>query len=155
MNESSLLKQIIHERALNNTCWFVGSYYEGEYNKDYTEEFVCKGVWENFWVDKYLDIIKEIQPGQYIALKSTYTRKIDGKSTSVMAIKAVGVVTKNLGDGRHLELAWCKLPEKREWYHYTYLGTIWKVEPINWQKIALIRFTFNAEPQNMAKFHHK
>lgn len=54
--------------------------------------------------------MKSIQIGDRIAIKSSYTRKHDlpfdnqGQTVSVMAIKAIGTVKENLGDGRTLKV---------------------------------------------------
>jgi 5-methylcytosine-specific restriction protein B len=46
-----------------------------------------------------------------------------------MAIKATGVITENMGDGRRLRVNWQRMSPAREWYFYTYQPTIWKVTP--------------------------
>lgn len=88
--------------------WFVGSSYSG--NEDQTNRFIKKGIWQNGYQDKYLDLVRSIQPGDKIAIKSSYTRKRGhpfdnkGQAVSVMGIKAIGVVTRNQGDGRFLDV---------------------------------------------------
>ena len=60
---------------------------------DQTPRFLQEGIWENGYQDKYLDAVKSIQPGDRIAIKSSYTRKHElpfdnrGQTVSVMAIK--------------------------------------------------------------------
>ena len=91
-------------------CWFVGSIYDG--TDDQTSRFLQEGIWENGYQDKYLDVVRSIQVGDRIAIKSSYTRKHDlpfdnrGQIVSVMAIKAIGMVKENLGDGRTLKVDW-------------------------------------------------
>ena len=72
--------------------------------------------------DKYLDPVKSIQVGDRIAIKTNYTRKHDlpfdnrGRTVSVMAIKAIGTVRENPGDGRTLKVDWKPFDPPREWY---------------------------------------
>ena len=97
------------EGAGARACWFVGATYGG--TDDQTPRFLQEGIWENGYQDKYLDAVKSIQVGDRIAIKSSYTRKHDlpfdnrGQTVSVMAIKAIGTVKENLGDGRTLNLS--------------------------------------------------
>ncbi|MTI94360.1 MAG: AAA family ATPase [Firmicutes bacterium] len=137
-------------------AWFVGASYGG--TQDQTPRFLTQGIWENGYEDRYLDLVKSVRPGDRIAIKSTYTRKHDlpfdnrGHIVSVMAIKAIGTVTENPGDGRLLKVDWTPLAPYKEWYFYTYKRTIWRVVPDNWMAEALIRFTFENEPQDIARF---
>ena len=98
------------EGAGARACWFVGATYGR--TDDQTPRFLQEGIWENGYQDKYLDAVKSIQPGDRIAIKSSYTRKHDlpfdnrGQTVSVMAIKSIGTVSENLGDGRTLKVDW-------------------------------------------------
>ena len=139
-------------------CWFVGASYGSHEDPDQTPRFLAQGIWENGYEDRYLDRVKSIPAGARIAIKSVYTRKHDvpydnqGHYVSVMAIKAIGTVRENLGDGRTLRVDWQPLHPPREWYFYTNRGTVWKVSPGDWKSEALIRFTFGNEPQNIERF---
>ena len=68
-------------------------------------DFWMKGFGKITTKINILTLVKSIQPGDRIAIKSTYTRKHDlpfdsrGQTVSVMAIKAIGEVTENQGDG--------------------------------------------------------
>ena len=142
--------------------WFVGASYGG--NEDQTERFVRDGVWDAYVgsPSRYEALVKSMQPGDRIAIKATFTQKYDlpfeyqGKTASVMHIKAVGTVTKNLGDGRRIEVAWTPLEVPRPWYFYTNRYTVWQVQPgqgtLPWAADALIRFTFHGEDQNYPRF---
>lgn len=57
----------------SNPFWFVGSSYAG--NDDQTDRFLSEGIWQNGYQDKYLDVVRSMQPGDKIAIKSSYTRK--------------------------------------------------------------------------------
>lgn len=145
------------EGARSRACWFVGATYGSD---DQTGRFLNEGIWENGYEDKYLDQVKSIQAGDRIAIKSSYTRKRDlpfdnhGQSVSVMCIKAIGVVKKNHGDGRTLDVEWTPFNPPREWYFYTHRSTIWRVLPGDWKTDALIDFTFEEKPQHISQFRN-
>ena len=147
------------EPAEDRPCWFVGAIFG---NEDQTDRFLRDGVWENGYDDRYLDGVKSIERRDRIAIKSTYTKKHGlpfdnrGESTSTMAIKATGVVTENMGDGRKLRVQWTPMEPHREWYFYTERTTLWKVTPgsgtLPWAADALIDFTFNGAEQDHDRF---
>lgn len=136
--------------------WFVGATY-GEAG-DQISRFLDEGIWENGYDDKYLDMVRSMEPGDRIAIKSSYTRKNDlpfdnrGHVVSVMAIKAVGTITENLNDGKRVRVDWTMEEPPREWYFYTYRGTIWRIVPGDWKADALLEFAFEAKPQNIDRF---
>ena len=143
--------------------WFVGSIYDG--TADQTERFLQEGIWENGYEDKYLDAVKSIRPGDRIAIKASYTRKknlpFDSRdnTVSVMAIKAVGTVTENLGDGRVLKVDWQPMfDQPREWFFYTNRSTIWNPLSNPTDKECadrLIRFAFEGEGQDIDYFRNQ
>ncbi len=145
------------EGAGARACWFVGATYGTD---DQTPRFLEEGIWENGCQDRYLDAVRSIQPGDRIAIKSSYTRKHDlpfdnrGQTVSVMAIKAIGKVTDNLGDGRKVNVDWTRLEKIREWYFYTQRSTVWRVLPGDWTTDALINFTFEDKPQDLSRFRN-
>lgn len=138
--------------------WFVGATYGG--TDDQTPRFLAEGIWENGYEDKYLDLVRSMQLGDRIAIKSTYTRKHDlpfdnrGHSVSVMAIKAVGTIIENLGDGRGLRVDWQPVDPPREWYFYTGRLTVWRVLPTRWESQDLLRFAFEGKPQDLERFQN-
>ena len=146
--------------AEERPCWFVGAAFSGW--KDQTDRFVQDGVWENGYDDRYLDHVKSIEPGDRIAIKSTFRKRHGlpfdnrGESTSTMAIKATGVVTENMGDGRNLRVDWTPVEPPRTWYFYTYRKLLWKVArdsgTLPWAARALIDFTFNGAEQDYERF---
>ena len=148
--------QKAHE-STPKSYWFVGAAYGG--NRDQSDRFLNDGIWENSYKDKYLDQVKSMQPGDRIAIKSSYTRKKklsfdnQGHSVSVMGIKAIGTVIENTGDGRVVKVDWQPRFEKvHEWYFYTNRSTIWRVIPGDWMTEGLIDFTFNGKDQNIQRF---
>ena len=143
--------------------WFVGSIYDG--TADQTERFLQEGIWENGYEDKYLDTVRSIRPGDRIAIKASYTRKKNlpfnsrGNTASVMAIKAVGTVTENPGDGRVLKVDWqSTFDPPRQWYFYTNRITIWNplANPADKECAdRLIRFAFEGEGQDIEYFRNQ
>jgi len=71
-----------------------------------------------------------------------------------MAIKAIGTVKENLGDGRVLRVEWKPFDPPREWYFYTYRNTVWRVLPGDWTTDALIGFAFEEKPQDISRFRN-
>lgn len=146
------------EGAGARACWFVGATYGG--TDDQTPRFLQEGIWENGYQDKYLDAVKSIQVGDRIAIKSSYTRKHDlpfdnrGQTVSVMAIKSIGTVKENLGDGRTLKVDWKPFDPSLEWYFYTNRSTVWRVLPGDWTTDALIGFTFEEKAQDINRFRN-
>ena len=140
-------------------AWFVGAAFGGGTN-DQVDRFMREGVWEHGFQDRWIEDVKSIRVGDRIAIKSTYTRKHGlpfanrGHSVSVMAIKAVGVVTGNPGDGRRLEVDWTPVEPRREWYFYTYLPTVWRVIPRDIGSRSLIGFAFEGQDQDIDMFRN-
>ena len=138
-------------------AWFVEATFA---TGDQTDRFVQKGVWENGYHDRYLEDVKSIRVDDRIAIKSAYTRKyglpFDNRDhrVAVMAIKAIGVVTDNPGDGRRLRVDWTPVAPYREWYFYTYQPTVWRVVPQNYRSKSLIDFTFEEQDQDIDKFRN-
>ncbi len=141
---------------LPRSYWFVGASYGG--SEDQTPRFLNEGIWENGYDDKYLDLVRSMRPGDRIAIKSSYTRKHDlpfdnrNNAVSVMAIKAIGTIIKNLNDGKRVCVNWGKEVPSGEWYFYTHRGTIWRVVPGEWKADGLIAYTFDQKPQEIDLF---
>ena len=135
--------------------WFVGAVID---NKDLTNDFIEGGYWEHGFDEKYHDHVHSMKEGAQIAIKAAYTRKKGlpfetySNMTSVMSIKATGVIKENLGDGKKILVNWNKVEPVREWYFYTYRPTVWKVLPGEWMNDDLIDFTFNNKEQDINRF---
>jgi 5-methylcytosine-specific restriction protein B len=114
--------------ARSRVGWFVGAFYHG--SDDQMQRFVAEGIWENGYKNKHLDLVRSMRPGDRIAIKSSYVRKNNlpfdnrGLSVSVMAVKAIGTIAENPGDGRRIKVNWEPLEPVREWYFYTHRGTV-------------------------------
>ena len=92
------------------------------FGKDVSKDFIKKGKWELGWKGNennkqyrsMLRIFNQVNVGDDLVIKSTYTRKNGlpfdnhGKFVSVMKIKAIGKVTKLVGDGHTLLVDWDK-----------------------------------------------
>lgn len=133
--------------------WFVGATGnndEGVYT-DFSEQYIEEKRWENRYDDKFIDIVKSIQVGDKIAMKSSYTRKKDlpfnnnGHVVGVMAIKAIGIVTENEGDGKNIKVDWQRIDPIKEWYGKGQLmKTIHLIKASDGlTKKLLLQFTFN------------
>jgi len=86
----------------------VGFFWYGSEPENQLPRFQKDGIWENGFDDKYLDKVKSVQVGSQIAAKTSYTRKKDGKTISVLEVHGIGTVTANKGDGKILKVDWKK-----------------------------------------------
>lgn len=140
------------------TYWFLSAKFNG--SEDQTERFVRLGIWENGYDNKYLNTVRGISAGDRVAIKSTYNLKNNlpfdnkGQAVSVMEIKATGIVTKNYGDGKLLEVNWQKKNLNKKWFFYTNMATIWSVKDDEWLSKQLINFTFYNKPQDIDYFRN-
>ena len=140
--------------------WFVGASYGG--TDDQTDRFLRAGIWENGWGadgdHRFRGLVNSMRPGDRIAIKSAYRRKNGlpfdngGKYISTMRIKATGVVSENLNDGITVRVDWQPIRGLKEWYFYTYRGTIWEVRPGTWNNDQLIGFAFDNREQDIDSF---
>lgn len=106
---------------------------------DKKDDFLQNNIWINGYSDgKLFKTVNNIEIGDILLLKSSFTRKVKDKSIytnkeigeyySVSRIFAIGEVTDNLKDGRTLKVNWKRLNEEYIEYPFVYLsGTIKKV----------------------------
>lgn len=146
----------IETSQASRTAWYVGALIGG---RDHFDEFIKQHIWVNGYEDKYTKLVNSIAEGDLIALKSAYTRKNDlpfknnGRPVSVMGIKAIGIVKKNMMDGHQVLVDWQVVIPKKEWYFYTNRKAIWKIiRDEGWMQEALFRFTFEGEQQDFNRF---
>lgn len=136
--------------------WFVGASWS---NADQTDRFLQEGIWQNDYEDKFSKLVRQMKPGDRIAIKSSFTRKHDvpfenhGRAASVMRIKAIGTITANHGDGLTVEVDWQVLDPPKDWYFYTYRTTVARarVEEDDMAR-RLVGFTFDDEDQDYGYF---
>jgi 5-methylcytosine-specific restriction protein B len=136
-------------------CWFVGASFGGV--SDQTERFIDSGIWETERTDSSTAAyVREMQPGDRIAIKAGYVRRKDlpidnhGRPVAAMSIKAVGVVEQNLGDGKAVRVRWTRVRPVREWLFFTVRSQIWRVLPGSPKQDALIAFAFDGAAQDYA-----
>lgn len=135
--------------------WFAGAAWDGA---DQTERFLAEGIWENGYEDQFTELVREMRPGEKIAIKATFVQKkglpfdIAGGSASGMRIKATGTILENPGDGRRVRVAWDPPTAPRDWFFYTYRTTLVRADPENDKARALIDFTFADVPQDYQQF---
>ena len=140
-----------------NKCWLVGASLD-RVNK--TDEFIENEIWQNGYDDKYLDEVKHVKVGDKIVIKTTYTMKnnlpfeYNNKTASVMDIVAIGTVTKNLKDGKNLEVNWNnKLDEPKKWFFGSWRDTIQEIKrEKSWKEADLLDFIFEGKEQDYNKF---
>lgn len=143
-----------------NAAWYVGAtgHDENGIYTDFSGQYIEEGRWENRYDHKYTDIVNTMQVGDRIVIKSSYTKKNNlpfdnhGKIISVMAIKAIGTITKNYGDGKNIDVDWEKVEPIKEWFGDGVLRTtVHYIEANdNYIKKALLSFTFDNVPQDFS-----
>lgn len=133
--------------------WFVGAAFGRK--QDQFDRFIREGIWEIDAPQPWdQEKVLRMRPGQRIAIKSTYVRWYNlpfnnrDRAVSCMAIKAIGTIAENMGDGARIRVDWEKGFEQREWYHYTYQPTIWEVYPRKEMARRLIAFAFEGDDQD-------
>ena len=130
--------------------WLVGATWGAD---DQTARFLTEGIWQNGYADRYLDKVRQIAPGDAIAIKATTTQRrglpfdAGDRDVSKLIIKAQGVVLENLGDGRTVRVDW-RRRDVRAWYFYTYRGTIWRLR----RGARLRAFVLEDTPQDYDAF---
>ena len=140
--------------------WLVGASYD-KGTKDQTEYFLNNGIWQNMSEDKYLDKVRSMQPGERIAIKSASNKKLElpfdnrDQFVAVMYIKVIGIIKRNQGDGRVVDVEWEPTSKPiREWYFHTNRNAVWRVSADNWKSKELIDFTFHHKPQDVDRFRN-
>lgn len=120
----------------NNAHYYsVGFYWWGSTPQNQLPRFLENSIWENGFEDQYLEKVKKIPVGSLLAAKTTYTRKHNGNTVSVLEIHNIGKVTHNFNDGRRLSVEWEKdfkpfTLEGRGAYRST-INRIWNQENID------------------------
>lgn len=94
--------------AISIQYYCVGFTWKGTNPENQLPRFIKEGIWENGFEDKYLERVSSVEVGSRIAAKTTYTRKDNDESISILSIHATGTVTENLGDGQTLKVKWDK-----------------------------------------------
>lgn len=139
-------------------AWFVGACGHDENGNwtDFSNQYISESRWENRYDDKFHDDVKRMRPGDRIVIKAAYTKKNDlpfnnyGKTVGVMAIKAVGTVLENIGDGKNIRVSWKRVTPTKEWYGDGVLRTTvhFVDSTAGYIKSALLRFVFEDMEQD-------
>lgn len=87
----------------NEKYYIVGAFWKGHNPEDLTGTFLKESIWQNGFENELIDDVNKVPEGSNIAIKASYVRE---RTTSVMMIKARGIVRKNLQDGHILEVEW-------------------------------------------------
>lgn len=137
--------------------WLVGAFWNDADPPDRTEDFISNGIWKNGYEDKYTDKVRLMKAGDRIAIKAATVQHAGlpfeyDKPASKMLIKARGTITRNLGDGRTVEVEWDPDFELRAWYFYTYRGTVWQLDLESQFAQRLVDFVFRDKPQDYPFF---
>ena len=141
-----------------NSYWFVGAYWSDTDRQDQTGRFLAEGIWENGYTDRYLDEVRAMKVGDKIAIKAAFTQKKNlpldarGHTVSCMAIKAIGTVAANRGDGRTVEVEWDSSFKSKTWYFYTNRDTVWRLQRDTDNAGKLIDFVFGKDAQDYKWF---
>lgn len=147
----------------NISYWLVGAQWQSSDPQDQLPRFIEQGIWENGYDDHYLDQVKSIKVGDRIAVKSSCTQKknlpfdAQGKTISLLPIKARGTVVANHHNGKSIQVEWDETFEPKNWYFFTNRSTIWKLRTDNDYPNArfakeLISFIWHNKPQNYEWF---
>lgn len=161
-NNKETIDTIVSEGNLIDYAWFVGASDNGNGN-DYTDQWIAEGKWENLWSDgTFSDRVNAVEVGDKIVIKAAYTKKnvpfnANGKTISVLGIKAIGTVTQNSGNGKSLSVQWEKVEPRKEWYDSCSIReTIRLVRASDGEnQAALLRFVFNDEKQDYTRIEDK
>ena len=94
------------EKEIQYYC--VGFSWKNREPENQLPRFQKDGIWENGFDDNYQEKVKSVAVGSLLAAKTSYTRKKDGKTISVLQVHGIGKVTENNGDGKTLKVDWIK-----------------------------------------------
>jgi len=93
---------------MSETKYYCVGFSWGGNSESQLPRFLEKGIWENGYDDKYIEIVNSVPVGAKLAAKTAYTRKKDGKTISVLEVYNIGTVTENPKNGRLLKVNWDK-----------------------------------------------
>jgi len=98
--------RVVDKKFETESYYVLGAVWtDNEKSSDQSERFIQNEIWENGYDDKFLDVVKSVNAGDRVAIKSSYATK-EGKS--ILRVKARGTVYENPGDGRTLKINWDK-----------------------------------------------
>lgn len=137
--------------------WFVSK--PGSADADDLQRYLSQGQWQAPNRQHVRDNVSRMQVGDRIALKATRNRVDDlpffagGRPASVMTIYATGSVTGINLDTGVIDVAWNSITAPRDWYFWTNLNAIWRVDPQSDDRSRqLVDFAFDEAPQDLDSF---
>lgn len=149
--DPTLAEEIDPREHSGPQTWLVGASINGE---DQTDSFLASGIWHLAdGLDARTDAMRA---GDRIAIKSSYVRKHDlpfenrGLNVSCMMIKARGTITQITTN--QVNVDWDDSFEPREWYFYTFMTAVQRLNPEHRHTKDLERFIFDGEDQDIQKF---
>ena len=138
----------------DTSYWMVGAYWSDHDPADLTRQFLNDGIWQNGYKDRLLEEVKSMRVGDRIAIKAASTRRDNlpfaarNNTVSYLQIKAVGTIVANRGDGQTVEVEWDPSFKSKNWYFYTFRGTVWRLRSDDPYAKRLIDFAFHDVPQD-------
>lgn len=144
-------------------AWYVGATGNDSSGKwhDFSDTYINEGRWKNGVID---DIVRTMQVGDRIALKSTSKQKYNlpfnnnGKEVGFADIKAIGTITENLNDGQNIKVNWTRFDDPKRWYSFCGFlrNTVCRVAGTDGaSKRALLDFTFGDVEQDYSLCEEK
>lgn len=133
------------------SVWLVSAMHG---KNDRADDLIAGGYWT--LADGLPAEAVAMRPGDRIAIKSTYVRKHDlpfdaqGRPVSCLRVKARGEIVAVEDD--RVRVAWDSAFELREWYYYTFRGSVWRLDPESPYAQQLERFVFEDAPQDIDAF---
>lgn len=133
---------------------------------DEPQDFIKNGNWRIGWFGdetnseykKVFQSFERMRVGDYIFLKSTFTKKnnlpfpnVNNRTASVMRIIAAGIIEGIVDDGHTVKVNWIHdySIEQKLWYFYTGRNTIWELDLIKGLFAEeLIAFALNEKDQD-------
>lgn len=140
-----------------SSYWFVNK--PGDVVEADLPAYLAQGQWQCPDPAKYGADLESMAVGDRIALKIVTTRTTGlpffnaDRQVSVMTIFATGAVAAVDAHAGVVDVAWQAQAAPRDWYFWTYMWPVWRVEPGKRPFAqALVDFTFAGVPQPMDEF---
>lgn len=122
---------------------------------DALPEFLETGLWQSPNPSGHRTKLSQMTPGDGIALKSTRTATSGlpffnaDEPVSVMTIHAVGVVETVDAEAGVVTVRWEPWSEPRDWYFFTYVAALARIDSAHRSSAPVIDFIFNGAPQDL------
>lgn len=93
---------------MSNTKYYCVGFSWGNNSESQLSRFIKDGIWEDDNDGKNVGRINNVAISSRLAAKTAYTRKVNGKTVSVLEVHCIGTVVNNPKDGRSLKVEWEK-----------------------------------------------